>query len=295
MAQVQLKQLELPGLWKAADALSVSSQRSFFLFKRIELGLLVLGAIFGLISTTFLGGVGPIASILTFLIVVVIQLVGLATKAESRWYDARAVAESIKSSAWQFAVGGEAFRISTPDVESQFKARLSAMLASVPKLDLPPAHVNDASITSSMAEVRSMPLLDRVDIYRRLRVNDQVNWYARKAKWNRNRRRLFNCLTLFVEILAVVIGLLRIINGLEVDLIGVFAAIAAGLVAWSQAKKYEFLAESYSVTSHEVLMVSETIKVPKSEVSWSQAVQDAEAAFSREHIMWHARRQSLGS
>lgn len=295
MAQVQLKQLELPGLWRAADSLSTSSQRSFFWFKRIELGLLVVGAIFGLISTTFLGGVGPIVSILAFLIVVVMQLVGAVTKAESRWYDARAVAESIKSAAWQFAVGGEAFRINTLDVESQFKARLSAMLTSVPKLDLPPARVDDACITSSMAKVRSMSLDDRADIYRRLRVNDQVSWYATKATWNRNRRRVFTSLTIFVEIIAVIFGLMRITSGLDEDLIGVFATISAGLVAWSQAKKYEFLAETYSVTSHEIRMVRETLTAPESEGDWSQDVHDAEAAFSREHTMWQARRQSPGA
>ncbi len=292
MAQAHVDQLEFPGLWRAADELAASSQRSFFWLKRAELGLLVVGAASGLLPTSILGGVGPIVAVVAFLMVIGIQLVGVVTKAESRWYDARAVAESIKSAAWQFAVGGEAFRINTPNAESQFNARLTAMLTNVPKLDLPPAHTEDEGITSSMTIVRSMPLSGRAEIYGRLRVDDQVTWYAKKASWNRNRRRLFTILTLAVELVAVLVGLIRLTSGFEVDLLGVLAAVAAGLVAWSQAKKYEFLAESYSVTSHEVRLVMATLKVPKSEDVWSQAVHDAEAAFSREHTMWQARRQS---
>lgn len=285
-------ELEMPGLCKAADRASASSQRSFFRFKRAELSLLVVGAASGLVPTGFMGGVGPIVSIVAFLVVVIIQLVGLVTKAESRWYDARAAAESIKSAAWQFAVGGEAFRIDSPDVEAQFKSRLTAMLRTVPKLDLPPATVSDASITASMTQVRSMPLNRRVEIYCMLRVDDQVSWYAAKALWNRKRGKLFTILTLTVELLAVIFGLMRLASGLDLNLLGIFAAAGAGLIAWAQAKKYDFLAESYAVTSHEACMVRETLAAPQSETGWAQAVHDAEAAFSREHTMWQARRQS---
>lgn len=291
MADLEDNKIELPGLWKASDALSASSQRSFFRFKRAELGLLVLGALFGLIPTSCLFGVGPVLSILAFVAVVIIQLVGVVTKAESRWYDARAVAESIKSAAWQFAVGGEAFRIASPDAEAQFKDRLKGMLANVPKLDLPPAAVSDSVITTWMRWMRSLPLADRTRIYDRLRVEDQVSWYARKSKWNSRRRKLFSILTISVEAIAVVGGLLRLMFGFDLDLVGIFAAMAAGLIAWSQAKKYEFLAESYAVTSHEVRMVADTLSGLSSEGEWSQAVHDAEAAFSREHTMWQARRQ----
>lgn len=292
MSEPELNELELPGLCKAADEASASSQRSFFWFKRAELSLLVVGAASGLVPTAFLGGAGAIVAIVAFMVVVVVQLVGVVTKAESRWYDARAAAESIKSAAWQFAVGGEAFRIDSPDVDKQFKNRLKAMLTMVPKLDLPPAKVSDASITASMSRVRAMPLNRRVEIYCALRVEDQVSWYAAKALWNRRRRKLFTILTLSVELLAVVFGIIRLTSGLDLDLLGVFAAAGAGLIAWTQAKKYEFLAESYAVTSHEARMVRETLAAPESETVWAQVVHDAEAAFSREHTMWQARRQS---
>jgi hypothetical protein len=58
-----------------------------------------------------------------------------------------------------------------------------------------------------------------------------------------------------------------------------------------QAKKYANLSEAYAVTSHEVSLVPSTLSAEATEEEWAQAVHDAEAAFSREHTMWQARRQ----
>jgi hypothetical protein len=68
-------------------------------------------------------------------------------------------------------------------------------------------------------------------------------------------------------------------------------AISASLAAWKQTKNYAALSESYSVTSHEVAILATTIVKHVDEQTWSQAVHDAEAAFSREHTLWLARRQ----
>jgi hypothetical protein len=142
-----------------------------------------------------------------------------------------------------------------------------------------------------MATVRQLPQEGREAAYRKFRIEDQVAWYAAKAKWNRTRSRIFTSLTVAVEAAAIVAGVLRFKLETDTDVLGLLAAAAAGLIAWGQAKKYTSLAESYSVTSHEVNLVAMTVTAPISEDQWAQNIHDAEAAFSREHTMWQARRQ----
>lgn len=283
--------LELPALWHAADAASAASQRVFFRLKIAELTGLVVGGAAGLAPGSWAGGTGPAISVFAFLAVMVLQVSRVGARAEARWYDARAAAESIKSAAWQYAVGGEAFRLDDADAENRFVARLRDVLGNVPDLDIGPATTVAAGVTPSMAAVRQSSQEDRAATYRQFRIDDQVRWYAAKAKWNRARSRIFTSVTVIVEGVAIVAGFLRFKLETDTDLLGLLAAVAAGLIAWSQAKKYTSLAQSYSVTSHEVNFVAATVTVPVSADQWAQSIHDAEAAFSREHTMWQARRQ----
>lgn len=284
-------ELELPALWRAADNASAASQARFFRIKIFELIGLAVGAASGLIPGSWAGGLGPAVSIVAFLSVIVLQASRLGAKAESLWYDARAAAESIKSAAWQYAVGGEAFRIESQDADMLFVTRLREVLANVPKLDIGPASSATAGVTPVMASIRLMSQVDRAHVYQQLRIDDQVRWYAKKAAWNRTRGHMFTVITIAVEAAAILAGLVRFKLEADTDVLGLLAAVAAGLIAWSQAKKYAFLAESYTVTSHETNLVAATVKSPVPEGQWSQSIHDAEAAFSREHTMWQARRQ----
>lgn len=283
---------ELPALWKAADDASASNQKSFFNIKRWELGGLAVGAAAALLPGPIWWSVGPFVCVAAFILVLALQAFDVGARAEARWYDARATAESIKSAAWQFAVGGEAFRLSDADAEERFTRRLEAVLAAVPKLDIGPVSGTAAGVTPSMELIRALPLADRISVYRQFRAQDQVRWYARKAQLNRARSRLFKRVIIGVGVVAIAVGVVRFKLEFDPDFLGLLAAICAGLIAWTQAKKYAFLAESYSVTSHEVNLVAATLKSAKSEDEWAQLVHDAEAAFSREHTMWQARRQA---
>lgn len=285
-------ELELPALWRAADKASAASQTRFFRLKTLELAGLAIGAASGLIPGSWAGGLGPAISVVAFLSVLILQVSKLGPKAESLWYDARAAAESIKSAAWQYAVGGEAFPINNGEADKLFVTRLREVLANVPKLDIGPASAITAGVTPTMASVRLMTQEERAHVYRQLRIEDQISWYAKKATWNRTRGHVFTGITVVVEAAAILGGLVRFKFETDTDVLGLLAAVAAGLIAWSQAKKYAFLAESYTVTSHETNLVAATVIAPVPESQWSQSIHDAEAAFSREHTMWQARRQA---
>jgi hypothetical protein len=226
-----------------------------------------------------------------FVLALIVRLSGVGDRAEKRWYDARAAAESVKSSAWQFAVGGEAFRISDLTAAQRFRESLGAVLETLPTLDVPAPSNTDAVITQKMGSLRSSDIANRAKIYLKERVEDQVHWYATKANWNKRRASQWRWILIGVDAAAICLGVLRATAVLHVNWLGIFAVAATGVAAWQQTKNYRSLSEAYSVTSHEVNIVSGTLTAPADEDAWAQAVHDAEAAFSREHTLWLARRQ----
>ncbi|WP_239577504.1 DUF4231 domain-containing protein [Cellulosimicrobium cellulans] len=287
----QVPELDLPALFRSADGKAALSQRTFYIWKGLELGALAGAACAALIPGDILGKSGPIAALLLFIAALTMQVTRVASTAEKTWYDARAAAESIRSAAWQYAVGGEAFRLDDPDAERAFRHVLRDVLATVPHLDIG-ANANDApGVTESMRTIRALPQADRSRIYYDQRVAGQVTWYANKARWNKRRSFMYGVIVITLEAVALLAGVARVASGGDVDFLGAVAAIAAAFVAWTQAKKYASLSESYGVTSHEVNLVRDTLPQSADEATWAQSAHDAEAAFSREHTMWRARRQ----
>lgn len=284
-------EIEMPALFAAAEQASAESQSKFYLTTAAELFGLALAAAAAMVPKSMAMGAGPIIALVLFVAVLLLQVSKIGREAESRWYDARAAAESIKSAAWQFAVGGEAFRMGMRDPDTRFVEILKEILQSVPHLNVGAATSATAGVTSSMRELRDSPQETRAAVYRRLRIDNQVDWYSRKSLWNKRRARFYTYAVIALEGVAIIMGAIRIGQGADIDFIGVFAAFAAGIIGWIQTKKYAFLAESYAVTSHEVNLVSSSVSAPVAETSWAQSIHDAEAAFSREHTMWQARRQ----
>lgn len=283
--------LEYPTLLAATEAASARGQRDFLLATGAQFGLLAAAAATALIPQGKGWNVGPIVTLLFFLGALALQVSGFAARAEGRWYDARAASESIKTASWEFAVGGEAFRLGDVAVEDRYRNVLKRVLANVGSLDVGAARTADSSVTASMKALRAADRSVRAAAYLRERVEDQVSWYSMKAAANKRRYRQFSSAVVVIEVVAVVLGVLRVSGAVGPDYLGLLAACAAGVVGWMQAKKYSSLAQAYAVTSHEVSLVPPTLEQTTSEEWWATAVHDAEAAFSREHTMWQARRQ----
>jgi hypothetical protein len=283
--------LQYPALFESAELEAAESQKLFFAVRSAELVSLTGAAALAVVPIDWAGRAGPVLTVLMFVVALGVQVSRVGNRAERRWYDGRAAAESIKSASWQYAVGGEAFRISDAQADTVFVERLRDALRGLKHLNFGAAGSDCAAATESMRGLRQSSQAERFRVYRERRVAEQVEWYKNKADWNRQRSRVFGGMTIGVEFLALVLGLLRVTGSVDVDLVGVAATAAAGLVAWSQAKNYTLLAESYAVTSHEILLVAESMKADVTEAEWAQSVHDAEAAFSREHTLWSARRQ----
>jgi hypothetical protein len=68
------------------------------------------------------------------------------------------------------------------------------------------------------------------------------------------------------------------------------AAIAAGLIAWSQIKRFSDLSTSYAIASGHLRRINETHRHVLGYPELIMLVTQIAAAVSREHTMWLARR-----
>lgn len=285
---------DLPALYAAADTVALASQRGFLRRARASLCLLVAAAAGGVITLEYHGRVvGGFVSLLAFGAALAVQLSLSRARPEKKWYDGRALAESIKSLAWLYAVGGGAYKVDDSDSEerqsaSAFLAHIEAVVATLPALDQPSG--DSPQISAAMRSMRRSTLAARKAAYAEGRIGDQVRWYSAKADFNRRRAQLWNALLLTALICGLALAGVRAAGLLEVDLLGLTSAVGAAAFAWLNTKDHVSLAEAYAVASHELSAIRDQLDYPTTDDDWAVFVSDAEQAISREHRLWQAAR-----
>ena len=287
----EMQAITFPDLYEAAETAAARSQKKFLLERGFEFAALVAAASFGEIPRSSIGHEGPVIAFAFFALALILRVSGVGDRAEKRWYDARAAAESVKSASWQYSVGGESYRMSDQTADTRFIGALEEMLATLPDLDIGATPDSGPAITPEMRDLRNSAQSERARAYLLQRVQDQVRWYSQKAKWNKDKARLWRWILIAVQSSAVLLGGLRVLGVFDVNWLGILAAAAAGIAAWQQTKNFSSLSEAYAVTSHEVNLVSSTLDAEANDKDWAQSVHDAESAFSREHTLWRARVQ----
>ena len=285
--------LTFPSLFVASDLASDQSQRAFLKSRAIEFSSLVLAGGLGEIPRNTLRDVGPKCAVVFFIIALGIRVSGVGESAEKRWYESRAGAESVKSLSWKYAIGGKPFEIDNANSKEDFIRILRSILGELGRLDQAANVDSDFAVTSRMTDVRSSSLEERRIKYVEQRVKNQAAWYSLKAGWNRRRANIWRVALLTLESLALTLGILRILGTFDVNWLGILSTAAAAAAAWQQVKNFTVLSVSYAVTSHEVKLVASSLNDAVDEGKWSQAVADAEDAFSREHQLWLSKRHHI--
>lgn len=287
---------DLPPLYHAADKSSLNAQRFFLWATRLRLIGLVGAGFFGLFVWKSRQSPVDWAGVLAaccFAAALVVEAYLYQAKPERTWYEGRAAAESVKTLSWRYAVGGEPFNIGI-DPESKiaelFLNRLQSLFDVVKDLDLVPPTSSAEQITPQMRNVRALALADRKRIYEEERVENQQNWYQRKAVWNKTQAARWTQAMLGIEIGGVIFAILKVVGTIEGDVLTFTGAVVATITAWFQTKQYRTLATAYTVTALELASVRSKIANQKTETEWAKFVSDAEEAFSREHTLWKASR-----
>lgn len=312
---VTLTDAGMPGLFTVADQASIDNQKAFFRGLRAELVLLTLAAVVGLFSAfdrpaltlasiTYAGftipplGVIELAAGALILIAFAIRIYRFIQKYDNEWYEARAAAESAKSLAWRYAMGGRPFPKNPAGDDDTTEAaartllllRLEETLTDVANELSKRSFTASEQITPAMQTLRAAPLDQRQAAYRQSRIDDQAGWYGRKSEWNRQRALAWHWAMLAVEFAGAAGSVALAVHWLPFSPQGVVAAVAGAIISWTQSKRYNDLYASYRVSAAELTAIGQGIASKKTEPDWAAFVDEAEEACSREHRLWRATR-----
>lgn len=283
---------DLPGLYQSADQASLRAQSSYFWGLRLYLILLVAAAYvsFGWPNDSF----GALTSAVLFLITLGILVALKVNRPDDLWYNGRAVAESVKTRAWRLMMRAEPYNETENDdlVTRQFIGDLKAILEQNRSLS---KELNSSSgikepVSSKMLQIRALPLEQRLEIYKDQRIQNQSNWYSLKSLWNKRRARQWFWVSVGLHAAAILMLLYRIKDPTLSLPVEVIATAAGAVLTWLQAKKHNELNSSYALAAHEIVLIKGEALSVHSERELSDFVVASEAAFSREHTQWVARK-----
>lgn len=282
-----------PALYQSADQSSTEAQKSYLRLIILQFGLLLVAAF-----------LAPWFSQWTDLLFVYVLIVGASSaillymsvrKPETGWYSCRALAESIKTSAWRYMMRADPFA----DAQNVHEVRreFSVYLQDILKAN---AHIGEEisrnpsdgrQITDKMNEVRASSLSERKEFYISDRIINQKVWYINKAKSNRSNAIFWVSACVIVQSLAIILAIARIRYDQMWNFwpIEPLLILASSILGWIQLKKFNELASAYSLTAHEIGIIESRIDQVSSEPEFSDFVNEAERAFSREHTQWVAR------
>jgi hypothetical protein len=295
---LQVTDSELPALFQASDAAGVRAQKQYARLVALDLTVMILGAVLAAVSFG-----GPVVrsdmALASAVCIAASFAMTFALKAEGlsrTWYAGRAVAESARTAAWRYMMRAEPYAsLADGEADRKLGEALDSYLAERRDLagSLAPALMAAPQISDTMRKVRALPLAERRDLYSRSRARDQKLWYAAKAATNKARSQLFFQLVLLCQALALVAAIVLVRwPDAPVDLTGVFASLAAALVAWTQLKKHEELANAYGMNAQELSSIEGQLPAANSEEELSRIVVTAENAIARETALWLARREA---
>ena len=281
-----------PALYQAADRASLDAQSNYYLALRSYLILLIVAAFvsFYWLNTTY----GALASAALFLLTLGILIWLKVQKPEDTWYNGRAVAESIKTRTWRWVMKAEPYENNAPDeqIQKEFLSDLKTILEQNRSLScfLEWNPNLGEAISDEMKAVRNLPLPERIDIYKKERIDDQSIWYSKKAQFNKRRAKQWFVVSIVLHLAAVLMLLYRIKEPTTSLPIEVIATAASAVLTWLQAKKHNELNSSYSLAAHEIVLIKSESASISTDQQLSDFVVNSEAAFSREHTQWTARK-----
>ncbi len=148
-------------------------------------------------------------------------------------------------------------------------------------------------LTPKMREVRAMPIADRLAFYRKHRLQDQIDWYRKKARINAKAESCWFIIILVAEGLAIAAAIWRMLDSHEYNPTGAVAAITACFIAWVQTKRFSDLANTYGVACRDLNGLNTRAEHVHDEAQLQAFVDEVETAVSREHRLWVERRSAV--
>ncbi len=290
---------DLPGIYYSASEASQCAQRTFLLLIRINIGLLVLLAVISAININSVEKqyqyLIPLSSAILMVISIVITFATDIGKYEKKWYDGRAIAESLKTLSWKFMLKAEPFfGLSKENAETKFLndfKEIKNAIRPTGELFGGNTQANEHQLTDKMKEIYASDLDTRKGTYEKNRINVQKQWYKNNSGINSSKAGRFFWVIIGFQIFTVLAAILMIfMPDSFFNPTGLVTTTVAVVMTWMRVKQYRNLAESYGITSTELSLIEDAISNITTNEKFSSFVAESETAISREHTLWRARR-----
>jgi hypothetical protein len=299
MAPTGLSDDDMPALFSDADQASLRAQATYLRLVRVDIALILVAAALGSASPSDLDTRAVLATIsaVVFAATIVLSAALAVRRYDRTWFGGRAIAASVKTLAWRYAMRAEPYDIQNLNADKRFVADLRAIMEQrkylATALIAQDADTARDQITEGMRRVRAAEPSKRKDVYLSDRVDDQRSWYRRKSSDNGKAEGRWFLVLVSAQIFGMVAAIVLVRwPSLPINAIGLFAAIAAASAAWMQVKRHQELAQSYAIAGNELGLIRSRGSRALSEAELSLFVSDAENAISREHTLWVARRDA---
>ena len=234
-----------------------------------------------------------ILTLLFLLLLLSAALFRYVTNPIQGWYQARALAESVKTSAWRYVMKAEPFDGIEDEAEKVFRELLERIEYENRELLVSFPHEPDSQIiTSRMTYFRMLDEETRIELYKQNRVAEQEEWYCSKARKNKCARSISFILLITLSICAIVLCSISVWNEAlsSVFPLDVVVIAVTSVISWTESKRYAELATSYQLAARDISILAEELPSAIKSSGLSAAVSDAEKAFSREHAEWLSRK-----
>lgn len=293
-----MEEKDFPGLYQASDAASLKSQKSYKGIIAYDLISMIIAsalAIYNYQDTEPKLWVYVISGIF-LLVSFTLTLIIRAKKFEDTWYQGRALAESCKTLTWRFITCAESFEVDLEKevVKDKFILRLKEFSNEFKDLNesLNAKTIVLPVITEKMWEVRNLNTLERKDFYIQNRINDQKDWYANKAEFNKKKYSNWFLVIIISQLIAILsIAFLIKFPDSNWNLVGFFTTISASALSWLQLKQHQELKQAYTTAAQELNFIQASFGNVNSDNELAEFVLDSENAISREHTLWLAQKR----
>ncbi|MEM2129031.1 MAG: DUF4231 domain-containing protein [Candidatus Bathyarchaeia archaeon] len=286
-----------PALYQQSDSLALNARRKYFHLTIVKILILIIVAIITSIAWVQQPSLRTQATIvLTILLVLSISLTSIMSyrRFDRIWFVSRAIAESVKAETWKFMMkAGQYQGISAnSEAKNRFFDSLKQILNQQSEivLHLNPNFQEMEQITENMERIKNETFENRLNYYIQNRIRDQMLWYGKKAIWNRTQEYRWFVITWILEILAVVVAVLMIVQpeGI-VNPVSLIMATGAGVLSWINARSYSEPAQSYACVAQQLALLEGRAKNVSNENELATIVLDVEETIRKEHSIWVAR------
>ena len=296
---IEMKYEDYPCLFQKSDTASNQQQNNYLMASKIEFISVLLSAFFCgfiIVGNTKARIVFSILTAIGLFIAFITRIVIQVNRWDRKWFDTRAIAESVKTATWRYIMAVDPYQGagSNKDADKKFVDDLDEIFKTRPEAHLAMASClssGEKQISDRMREIRKLSINDRKIIYVKQRVRDQQKWYKTKAKINSDRDWLWFLRILICEASGVCIAVWLIFYPqVFLNPLGLVTTLTAVFCAWVQIKKHRELSQSYALAEQELTSIESLAEHILTEGHLMEYVVNTENAISREHAMWCAKR-----